>query len=85
VLMIEAIAQLGAVAMLSDERFAGKLPLFGGIDKARFRRQVGPGDTLEMEVTLGQMGARAGKGTGTARVDGQVAATVALLFVIVDA
>jgi 3-hydroxymyristoyl/3-hydroxydecanoyl-(acyl carrier protein) dehydratase len=46
---------------------------------------VGPGDTLEMEVTLGQMGARAGKGTGTARVDGQVAATVALLFVIVDA
>jgi 3-hydroxyacyl-[acyl-carrier-protein] dehydratase len=85
VLMVEAIAQLGAVAILSDERFAGKLPLFGGIDKARFRRQVGPGDTLEMEVTLGQMGARAGKGTGTARVDGQVAVTVALLFVIVDA
>jgi 3-hydroxyacyl-[acyl-carrier-protein] dehydratase len=85
VLMVEAIAQLGAVAILSDERFAGKLPLFGGIDKARFRRQVGPGDTLEMEVTLGQMGTRAGKGTGTATVDGQVAVTVALLFVIVDA
>jgi 3-hydroxyacyl-[acyl-carrier-protein] dehydratase len=84
VLMVEAIAQLGAVAILSDDRFAGKLPLFGGIDKARFRRQVGPGDTLEMEVVLGQMGARAGKGTGTAKVDGQVAVTVGLLFVIVD-
>jgi 3-hydroxyacyl-[acyl-carrier-protein] dehydratase len=85
VLMVEAMAQLGAVAILSDVRFAGKLPLFGGIDKARFRRQVVPGDTLEMEVTLDQMAARAGKGTGTARVNGQVAATVGLLFVIVDA
>src|SRR5947207_1642529 len=47
VLMVEAIAQLGAVAVLSDERYANKLPLFGGIDAARFRRQVVPGDTLE--------------------------------------
>ena len=45
--MLEAIAQLGAYAVLSDDRFAGKLPLFGGVEKARFRRQVLPGDTLE--------------------------------------
>ena len=85
VLMVEALAQLGAVAILSDPRYQGKLPLFGGIDKARFRRQVVPGDTLEMEVTLGQLAARAGKGSGTARVGGQVAASVGLLFVIADA
>src|SRR5213596_2003813 len=51
VLMVEALAQLGAVAVLCDERFADRLPLFGGIDKARFRAQVAPGDTLELEVT----------------------------------
>ena len=62
--MCEAIAQVGAIAVLTDERFAGKLPLFGGLDRARFRRQVGPGDTLELEVELGRMSARAGKGTG---------------------
>ena len=50
VLMVEAMAQLGGIAALSDPRFQGYLPLFGGIDKARFRRQVGPGDTLEMVV-----------------------------------
>ena len=50
VLMCEAIAQVGAAAVLADERFAGKLPLFGGLDKARFRRQVVPGDELVLEV-----------------------------------
>jgi 3-hydroxyacyl-[acyl-carrier-protein] dehydratase len=85
VLMVEALAQLGGIALLSDPRYTGKLPLFGGIDKARFRRQVGPGDTLEMEVVLDQLGARAGKGHGTAKVGGQVACQASLLFVIVDA
>ena len=85
VLMVEAMAQLGGIAVLLDERFTGKLPLFGGIDKARFRRQVVPGDVLEMEVTLGQLGARAGKGSGVARVGGKVACQADLLFVIVDA
>jgi 3-hydroxyacyl-[acyl-carrier-protein] dehydratase len=85
VLMVEAIAQLGAVAVLVDERFAGKLPLFGGIDSARFRRQVGPGDTLDLEVELGRMSARAGKGSGRALVGGQLACQADLLFVIVDA
>jgi 3-hydroxyacyl-[acyl-carrier-protein] dehydratase len=83
VLMVEAMAQLGGIAVLSDERYAGMLPLFGGIDKARFRRQVVPGDTLELAVELDQLGSNAGKGRGTASVDGNVAAQASLLFVIV--
>lgn len=83
VLMVESLAQLGAVAVLRDERYAGKLPLFGGIDRARFRRQVLPGETLELEVTLDQLGASAGRGTGVARVDGAVACQAGLLFVLV--
>jgi 3-hydroxyacyl-[acyl-carrier-protein] dehydratase len=85
VLMCEAIAQVGAVAVLLDDRFAGKLPLFGGLDGARFRRQVVPGDELVLEVELGRMSARAGKGSGRALVDGDVACECALLFVVVDA
>lgn len=85
VLMVEALAQLGGIALLSDERYAGKLPLFGGIDKARFRRQVVPGDTLELDVELDQLGSTAGKGRGTARVDGKIACQASMLFVIVSA
>jgi 3-hydroxyacyl-[acyl-carrier-protein] dehydratase len=85
VLMVEALAQLGAVDVLADERFAGKLPLFGGIDSARFRRQVVPGDTLALEVTLGRMSARAGKGSGKATVGGDNACQAELMFVLVDA
>jgi 3-hydroxyacyl-[acyl-carrier-protein] dehydratase len=85
VLMCEAIAQMGAIAVLTDERFAGKLPLFGGLDAARFRRQVGPGDTLELQVELGRMSARAGKGSGKAILNGEVACECDLLFVVVDA
>jgi len=84
VLMCEAIAQVGACAILSDAKFKNKLPLFGGLDNARFRRQVVPGDTLEMSVSLGRMSARAGKGSGVARVNGEVACECDLLFVIVD-
>lgn len=82
VLQVEALAQVGALAVLADERYAGKLPLFGGIDKARFRRQVLPGDVLDLEVNMDQLGATAGKGTGTARVEGQVACQASLLFVL---
>ena len=85
VLMVEAIAQLGAIAVLADSRFAGKLPLFGGLDRARFRRQVSPGDTLELTVELGRMSARAGKGHGRATVSGELACEADLLFVLVDA
>ena len=85
VLMCEAIAQVGAIAVLTDPRFAGKLPLFGGLDSARFRRQVGPGDTLELSVSLGRMSARAGKGSGKAVLDGATACECELMFVLVDA
>ena len=85
VLMCEAIAQVGAVAVLLDERFAGKLPLFGGLDNARFRRQVGPGDSLELTVELSRMSSRAGKGSGRALLGGEIACECDLLFVVVDA
>lgn len=85
VLMLEALAQTGAIAALQDERFAGKLLLFGGVDKARFRRQVLPGDTLTLEMTMGRMSARAGKGSGTASVSDEVACQADLLFVVADA
>jgi len=85
VLMCEAIAQVGAIAVLADDRFAGKLPLFGGLDGARFRRQVVPGDELVLEVELGRMSARAGKGSGRALLRGEVACSCDLLFVLVDA
>ncbi|MGH9187253.1 MAG: 3-hydroxyacyl-ACP dehydratase FabZ [Acidimicrobiales bacterium] len=85
VLMVESIAQLGAVAVLADKRFAGKLPLFGGLDRARFRRQVNPGDVLDLTVELGRMSVRAGRGSGRASVAGETACEADLLFVVVDA
>lgn len=84
VLMCEAIAQTGALAIVSDQRFIGKLPLFGGLDGARFRRQVLPGDVLEMTTELTRLSGRAGKGTGLATVNGEVACECELLFVVVD-
>ena len=83
VLMVEALAQLGGIAVLADERYAGRLPLFGGIEKARFRRQVVPGDTLELTVELGRLSARAGSGRGRAHVGGVTACEAELLFVLV--
>jgi 3-hydroxyacyl-[acyl-carrier-protein] dehydratase len=85
VLMVESLAQLGGIAVLADERYRGKLPLFGGIDKARFRRQVGPGEVLELEVELGRLSARAGTGRGRASVGGALACEAELFFVIVEA
>lgn len=85
VLMCEAIAQLGAYVVLSDPKMAGKLPLFGGLDSARFRRQVVPGDVLTIEVALGRMSSRAGKGSGRVLVGDAVACECDLMFVLVDA
>ena len=85
VLMVEALAQLGGIAVLADPRFSGKLPLFGGIERARFRRQVVPGETLDLEVELSRLSARAGTGHGKATVGGQTACEADLLFVLVDA
>ncbi len=84
VLLVESLAQLGAAAVLADQRFAGRLPLLGGIDKARFRRQVVPGDVVELEVTLGRLSVRAGTGQGTASVGGQLACAAGLFFVFAE-
>lgn len=85
VLIVEALAQLGACAVLADERFTGKIPLLAGVDKAKFRRQVGPGDRLNLRVTMGRLGDRAGKGHGLAQVGDELAAQVDMMFVVVEA
>jgi 3-hydroxyacyl-[acyl-carrier-protein] dehydratase len=82
--MVESLAQLGGIAVLLDPRYAGKLPLFGGLERARFRRQVVPGETLDLEIYMDRMSARAGKGHGVASVGGQTACEADLMFVIVD-
>ncbi len=82
VLMVESLAQLAAAAVLADERYRDRLPLFGGIDRARFRRQVLPGDTLDLDVSIGRLSARSGRGHGVASVGGHVACEADLLFVL---
>ena len=82
--MCEAIAQVGAYCVLTSPNHVDKLPLFGGIDGARFRKQVVPGDQLELSVELGRMSARAGKGTGKAIVNGETACELDLMFVFAD-
>jgi len=85
VIQVEALAQAGAVAVLADERFTGKLPLFGGIEKVRFRRQVVPGDELVLTVVMDKLGARGGWGEGTATVGGTVACAARIFFVVAPA
>ncbi len=85
VLIVEALAQVGAVALLSMEEFAGKLAFFAGIDGVRFRRQVRPGDMLRLAVTLGAMRRGIGKGQAIATVDGKIAARGELTFAVGDA
>ncbi len=82
VLIIEALAQAGAVALLSLTDFKGKTAYFGGIDKAKFRRKVVPGDTLMLEVEILKVKASAGIGKGIAYVDGKKAAEAELTFMI---
>jgi len=84
VLMIESLAQLGGIAVLTDDRYRDRLPLFGGVDRARFRRQVLPGETLELEVEIDRLSARAGTGHGRAHVGGETACEAGLLFVLAD-
>jgi 3-hydroxyacyl-[acyl-carrier-protein] dehydratase len=84
VLMVESLAQVGAIGVLTDARFAGKLPLLAGVDNARFRRQAVPGDTLELHVELGRLSGRAGKGSGRVMIHGQLACEADLLFVLAD-
>ena len=82
VLIIEAMAQVGAVALLSMPEYAGKIALFAGIDSARFRRQVVPGDVLHIEVEVTKLRGKIGKSTAKALVDGKVAAEAELMFAI---
>ena len=82
VIQLEALAQAGAVAVLSDERYAGKLPLFGGVEGVRFRRLVTPGDELVLDVTLERMSARAGWGAARATADGKLTCEARLFFVL---
>ncbi len=80
VLQLEALAQAGAIGVLSDDRYADKLPLFGGVEKARFRRLVRPGDEMTLSVELERLSARGGWGTGVVTVDGKKACEARLLF-----
>lgn len=82
VLIIEALAQVGAVAILSEEANKGKIALFGGIKNARFKREVKPGDVLELECIITVRRGPIGMGQAVARVDGQIAATAELTFAI---
>jgi len=85
VIQLEALAQAGAIAVLTDERYAGKLPLFGGVEKVRWRRLVRPGDELVLSVTLERLSARGGWGQGSVTVDGSVACQARLFFALADA
>jgi 3-hydroxyacyl-[acyl-carrier-protein] dehydratase len=82
VLIVEAIAQVGAVTLLSMDEYDGKIAFFAGIDNVRFKRQVKPGDTLRMEVELKQIRRGIGSGSGIATVDGDVACKGDFMFAI---
>jgi 3-hydroxyacyl-[acyl-carrier-protein] dehydratase len=84
VLIVEALAQVGAVALLGMEENRGKIALFAGIDGVRFKRQVIPGEVLRLEVVVGKMRRGVGVGTATATVDGQLAVRGELMFAIID-
>ncbi len=80
VLIVEAMAQVGAVGVMVNEEYRNKLALFAGIDGVRFRRQVVPGDVLRMEVHIERLKGRIGRGRGLATVDGEKACEAELMF-----
>lgn len=84
VLIVEALAQVGAVAMLISEENRGRLAFFGGIDKCRFRRQVVPGDQLRLEVEMTRVRGSFGKGKAVATVDGEIACEAEITFALGD-
>ncbi len=85
VLQIEALAQVGAILALREfEDRENKIPFFSGIDNARFRRPVVPGDTLVLEVTAIRIGSRVQKMRGEAKVDGQITAEAEIMCIIGD-
>jgi 3-hydroxyacyl-[acyl-carrier-protein] dehydratase len=85
VLIIEALAQVGAVAMLIKDENRGKLALFAGIDNCRFKRQVRPGDQLKLEVEMTRVRATFGKGKAIATVDGDLVCETDIMFALGDA
>lgn len=84
VLILEALAQVGAVAALTEPGSEGKLALFGGVKNARFKQQVQPGDVLDLRCELISRRGPIGIGKATARVDGKLAATAELTFALAD-
>ena len=84
VLIIEALAQVGAAAILTEENNRGKLALFGGIKNARFKRQVRPGDVLELSCRLTARKGPVGYGEAEARVDGKLACRAELTFALTE-
>ncbi len=82
VLIVEALAQAGAVAILSEPQFKGKTAYFAGIDKCRFKRKVVPGDTLLLELEITRLKGPIGKGTAKATVDGELAVSLEMTFAI---
>ena len=82
VLMVEALAQVGAVAILSLEDMKGKTAYFGGINKCKFRRKVAPGDKLRLETKIIRRKGPVGIGSAVASVDGEVAVEAELTFMI---
>jgi 3-hydroxyacyl-[acyl-carrier-protein] dehydratase len=84
VLIVEAMAQTGAVALMSKDENKNKLAVFAGIDKVRFKKQVVPGDQLMIEVNLNKMRRSIGKGEAVAYVDGEVACKGTLMFGLTD-
>ncbi len=84
VLVVEALAQVGAVGVMTLEEFRGKLALFAGIDGVRFRRQVVPGDILRMEVEISRLKGRAGRGSGAATVNGERVCEAELMFAFAE-
>jgi 3-hydroxyacyl-[acyl-carrier-protein] dehydratase len=85
VLIVEALAQAGCVAILAEPEHRGKLALFGGIDDVRFKRIVRPGDTLELECVVERVRGPVGKGAVRATVEGGLAARGTLTFAVADA
>ena len=84
VLMVEALAQTGAVAILSQEEFKGKIAVFAGIDNCKFKRQILPGDTVRLETKITQVRGPVGVGEAEATVDGKTAVKCTLKFAIVQ-
>lgn len=82
VLIVEALAQVGACAILSMEEYKGKIAFFAGIDRVRFRGQVQPGDTLQLEVELTRLRGKIGKGNAVARVGDTVVCNGEIMFAI---